>query len=101
MFADSEQCTTKIGGALFVGRAHVAELVGSLTRIGDQFQGIDLHHGAETVTSFTGAVSRVERERTRFEWGHVDAAVHARHALRIELLFAVDNGNEYRAAGQL
>ena len=101
MFADREQRAAEIGGALFVGGAHVAEFVRRLARVGNQFQRIDLHHRSQAVTTFARAVSRVERERARLERRHVDAAVHARHSFRVELLFAVDNRNQHRAAGQL
>ena len=53
------------------------------------------------MTTFARAVSGVERERTRLERRHVDAAIHARHPFRVELLFAVDNRNEHGAASQL
>ncbi len=101
MFTDGEQRAAEIGRTLFVLRADISESLRSLPRVGNQLQRIDLHHRAETMTTFARAVRRVERERARFERRHVDAAVHTRHPLRVKLLFAIDNRNEHSAAGQL
>jgi hypothetical protein len=101
VFGDGDDRAAQISRALLVSRAEKDQFVGLLGRFGDEFHGVNFEHGAESVATLARAVGRVEREGARFERRDVDAAIHAGHALRIHLLFAVDDGDEHRAVRQL
>ncbi len=73
--------------------------VGSVAVRHDLF-GIDLNHRPDPLTTLAGPERRVERERTRFERGDVDAAIDTRHLFGKHLLFAVDDRNNDRSAGE-
>jgi hypothetical protein len=53
------------------------------------------------MTTLACAVGGVEGEGARLKRRDVNAAIDAGHALGIELLFTIDDGNQHRAARQL
>ncbi len=62
-----------------------------LRPVADHLRGIEIVLAAQPVTLRASSVHAVERERTRFEQRHVNAAIRARQFLRIQLLFAIDH----------
>ena len=101
MIDDSHESAAQISGTSLVGIAHERKLLGRFPGVGDQLGRVNFQDRSQAMTVTTGAVGGIERERARLEWRHVDAAVHARHLFRVQLLFAVDDRNQNRAASQL
>src|SRR5687768_3015398 len=98
MFTDCEERTAEICGALFIRGPDVSEFFGSLTRVRNEFERIDLHDRSQTMALLACAVGGVERKRSGLEWGNADAAIHTCHSFRVELLFAIDNRYQHCAA---
>src|SRR4051812_26010900 len=100
MFDDGHERAAQVGRTLFVSRAHELLLVGFDGRVRDDLRGVNFQHSAQTMTTFAGSVGRVEGEGTRLKRRNIDATVYAGHALGIEFLFTVNDGNEHRAVRQ-
>src|SRR6266511_3678795 len=94
MFRDGEQRTLQICRSLFVSRSHKGEFVGGTIGIRNQLGWINFEDCAQPVTTFAGAVSGIERERSRLERGDVDTANHASHPFRVKFLFAIDSSSQ-------
>src|SRR5215210_3242675 len=53
------------------------------------------------MTTTARTVGRVKGKRTRLKRRDIDAAVHTCHAFRVELFFAVNDGDKHRTIRQL
>ena len=72
-----------------------------LRPIVDHLRRIEIVFAAQAVALGTGAVHTVERERTRLQLRHADAAIGAGQLFRIKRLLAAHHRNLHQAARQL
>ena len=67
----------------------------------DYLRGIEIITASQAMALGASAVGTIEREGTRLELGHIDAAIRTRQLRRVELFLAADHCHLHQSAGEL